>query len=156
MNITRYIPTNRKRTPNLWKSKKGNKYHAQKVKGSPHFPEIANRLFDSKFEAHIAYELCVRQRAGEIKDLKFQVTAHMTEADITWCIDFCYTEKGELIYHEAKGDPTGEYKLKLKLYKVYGPARIRITSGTVSERRTVEYYPRLLNRDTVSGKKRKR
>lgn len=122
-----------------------NKYHAKKAPGSLNFPEISNRSFDSQFERTVATDLCIRQRAGEISDLKFQTKVELTAADIGWKIDFSYVEDGELIYHEAKGFETPDYRLKLRLYRVYGPALLRVTKGNTRSRVTREYYPSRLN-----------
>ena len=127
---------------NAPKAKKGKFNNKPSVVPSGGFPEIAGRRFDSLFEKAVAMDLVVRQRAGEISNLRFQDTVHMTKADITWRIDFSYIEDGRKWYHEVKGFPDKVYPLKLKIYKVYGKEHLRITNGKTSYRRTVVVMPK--------------
>ena len=122
--------------------KRAHKYGAKRTRGHHAFREIASRHFDSKFEASVAVDLCIRQRAKEISDLKFQQTVFLTEAKISWKIDFSYMEDGQLIYHEAKGCKTEAYSIKLKLYRTYGPAPLRVTEGSCTSKITREFIPR--------------
>ena len=106
------------------------------------FKLLQGRSFDSKFEESVAIDLCLRQAAGEISDLEFQTTVHLTKANISWRIDFSYIEDGRLWYHEAKGFPDKVYPLKLKLYRTYGKEHLRVTSGSKSYNQTTEYIPK--------------
>jgi len=121
--------------------RRGNKHGARRSRGSGAFPEIRDRNFDSGFEADVAQMLCIRLYAKEISDLQFQPTISLTEAHISWKIDFSYIENGQLYYHEAKGFGSREYALKLKLYKVYGPAPLRVQQGSKTNSVTKEYIP---------------
>lgn len=124
--------------------RRGHKYNAkanrETIKLSP-FPEIAGRRFDSGLERQVGYDLCVRLHAGEIEDLKFQQTTYLTDARISWRIDFSYVEDGMFWFHEAKGFEDNVYRLKLKLFKVYGTAPLRITQGSMTRRQTSTCYP---------------
>ena len=102
------------------------------------FPELSGRSFGSLLERAVAQSLVARQRNGEISDLKFQTTVHLTRADICWRVDFSYIQDGQLIYHEAKGRSIEPYATKLKLYRVYGPAPLRISKGSAAMHKVVE------------------
>jgi len=125
-------------------TKRGHKYGAKAsvVPEDSNFPELAGRRFDSQIERQVAMDLCLRQRAGEISELKFQTTVHLSDAEISWRIDFSYFEDGQLYYQEVKGFESEGYRLKLKLFLTYGDAPIRITRGTKHLRRTSTHYPR--------------
>lgn len=77
--------------------------------------------------------LQLRERAGEISDIKRQQTVVLQdgprEVRITWKVDFSFIEKGELVYAEAKGVETADYKLKLKLWRKLKPAPLEIYKG---------------------------
>lgn len=121
--------------------KKQNKYRAKKWNG-----------FDSKHEAARAEELRLRERAGEIKDLRTQVRYNLLPAQ--WeeiprigkrgqpikprrrCIeracdyvaDFVYSlPSGELIVEDAKSPATRtpEYRIKRKLMLYVHHIRVR-------------------------------
>ena len=107
------------------------------------FPELAGRRFDSKLERSVAEMLVMRQRAGEISDLKFQNVVTMTKARIKWRVDFAYTETSTGIewHHEAKGLESQAYRIQLKLFKHYGPGPVRITKGKPGNLKTTEHWP---------------
>ena len=75
--------------------------------------------------------LKLRERAGEIKDIKCQQTVLLLNV-IKWKIDFsfidCKTEK--LVYCEAKGLACNTFQMKLKLYKSDPPAKLEIWKGS--------------------------
>ena len=63
-----------------------NKYGAIKT-----WSELVGRTFDSKAEARRGEELCLLEKAGEIKNLKYQVQFILSEKPrISIKIDFCY------------------------------------------------------------------
>ena len=106
------------------------------------WPELAGRRFDSQLERDVATMLVIRQRAGEIADLAYQATVTLSAAHIKWRIDFAYIETatGVRWHHEAKGMETEAYRLKLKLYRAYGPGPLRITKATHGRLTTVEVH----------------
>jgi len=113
------------------------------------FPVLAARSFGSQLERSVARWLAARQMNKEISDLKFQTTVHLSRADIRWRVDFSYVEKGQLYYHEAKGRDIPPYPTKLKLYRIYGPAPLRISKGSAKKHRIVEtVFPK----DYLEGK----
>lgn len=88
-------------------------------------------LFDSKREAEAALGLLIRQQAGEVRDLYFQVPYRLEVEDVLICryvADFVYDERcpqrdtsmGEAwvaVVADAKGYRTDMYRLKKKLMK---------------------------------------
>lgn len=102
------------------------------------------RGFPSKLEAAVFYLLDVRQRAGEISDIKRQQVVVLQDGDrstrITWRVDFSYVDAktGETVFVEAKGMETGEYKLKLKMWRANPPAKLEIWKGNYNKPILVE------------------
>jgi len=87
---------------------RGNKYSAKKT-----YSELCGRKFDSKAEARRGEELELLQKAGEIRDLQYQVkfTLHHKPI-ITIKLDFVYEENGETIFADVKGVETREFRVK--------------------------------------------
>lgn len=87
--------------------------------------------FASRLEAAVYQELKLLERAGEIRDLKCQVTVYLSEAKIKMIPDFSYVKlgTGELVYVEAKGIETATYRLKRNLWKIYGPGTLIVYKG---------------------------
>lgn len=82
--------------------------------------------FDSKAEARRYAQLQILQRAGQISDLKRQVSVSLIGADgaplrspsgrrIFYRADFTYLEKGALIYEDRKGFATKDFNLKMAI-----------------------------------------
>lgn len=103
-----------------------NKYGAKKT-------VCIGETFDSKLEAAVYWDLKLREKAGNIKALKRQVSIQMTDARILMRPDFSYVDakSGETIYMEVKGFETEGYKLKKRLWKHYGPGILEIIKGRV-------------------------
>lgn len=76
--------------------------------------------------------LLLRERAGEIKNIRSQVTLRLTDAKIGYRCDFVATDcaTGLDFGVEAKGFPTEVWNLKKRLYKHYGPFRLEIWTGS--------------------------
>ena len=108
-------PTRRNRTTN--------KFRAKKTQLTP-----GGRWYDSKLEADYRRQLELMQRAGAIKDLIDQPQVYLTAAQVGYRPDFAYTDvsTGEKIFVECKGFETEGYRLKLKLWRVYGPGKLLI------------------------------
>lgn len=90
--------------------------------------------FGSKLE-HAVHELLkLRERAGEISDIKCQQTIVLQdgprEVKISWRVDFSFLEDGALAFAEAKGFPTESYSLKLKLFRGTRKEKLYIYKGT--------------------------
>ncbi len=84
--------------------------------------------FASKLEANTYLHLKLLERAGEIKDIKCQVSVYLTEAKILYKPDFSVFDiaLNEVVYIEAKGFVTPVWAIKKRLWKHYGPGRLRI------------------------------
>lgn len=88
-------------------------------------PTIVDDIkFDSRAEARHYVQLKLRQRAGEISDLKLQVPFELVHAvrlygrkrpAIKYVADFTYTEDGKLVVCDVKGMKTPVYILKRHL-----------------------------------------
>lgn len=107
-----------------WKYKRAtraNKFGAKKTNG-----------FASKLEHAVYLILKLRERAGEIELLMTQSRVQLSDAKIVYIPDFkCkLIETGEVFWVEAKGHETPEWKLKKRLWQVYGPGRLEIWKGT--------------------------
>jgi hypothetical protein len=96
------------------------KYRNQKVK-------LAGRSFDSKFETTIFGLLTLRQRAKEFKEIQQQDQIYLTEAQILYKPDFkCVGGPEGDFWVEAKGFETPEWRIKRRLWMVYGPGPLEV------------------------------
>lgn len=95
------------------------KYHAQKI-------TVDGMTFDSRKEARRYWELHIMQRAGEISDLRTQVTYTLVPAQkkpsggreraVTYTADFVYRDKaGREVVEDVKGVRTQQYIIRRKL-----------------------------------------
>ena len=82
--------------------------------------------FPSQIEANRWGQLQQLQAAGHLSELSRQPKVLLTRAAIVYHPDFKYLEAGRWIYEETKGFETEDYKIKKKLWTVYGPAPLRI------------------------------
>ncbi len=94
-----------------------NKYGAKKT-----YSELCQREFDSKGEAIRAEQLCLLEKAGQIKNLEYQVPFVLCEKPkITITIDFHYQEFHnpflENVYEDFKGMLTRDSRTKLAWLK---------------------------------------
>lgn len=88
--------------------------------------------FDSRREHTRWLVLCQRQRQGEIKDLKRQVTYELRagrcfELVCKYIADATYWEDGVFIVEDTKGMRTPTYRLKKKLMEAIHGIKIRET-----------------------------
>lgn len=95
----------------VW-AKTGNKYGAKRTSNG----------FASKRESKVAADLTLRQRIGEISELKFQVRFDLIpkigKQQPCWYVaDFTWMEGGLLHVGDAKGMLTPVYRIKKKLMK---------------------------------------
>lgn len=111
----------------------GADYGAKKV-------EHAGRSFASKFEAAVFDILSFREKAGEIRNLRCQVRVALTDAKIVYIPDFGfeYVETGLPGFAEAKGFETEKWRLKLRLWRCYGPGPLEIYRGSYTRVRLDE------------------
>ncbi len=115
---------------------KRNKYKAQRTNGFP-----------SKLESALNDLLMLKERGGEISELKRQQTVVLQEGTkgragtrIAWKVDFSFIETltGLTAYAEAKGIETNDYLLKLKLWRANPPAKLYIFKGTYKRLKVTE------------------
>lgn len=91
--------------------------------------------FDSKLESAVHDLLLLRERAGEIKNIKQQVNIHLTLAKILYQVDFSHEDckTGQEEYTEAKGFETAVYRIKRRLWLWYGPGKLTVYKGSYSK-----------------------
>ena len=87
-------------------------------------------IFDSQAEAHHYTELLLRERAGEIHDLRvhpsyllqpgFKVGAKPYQP-ISYVLDFSYVEVDHIVCEDVKGFATSEFRIKEKLFRFKYP-----------------------------------
>lgn len=110
---------------------RANKYNAKPCRGFP-----------SKLEAAVYDILILREKSGEISDIKRQQTVVLQEGSrdvrIAWKVDFSFVKKTELVYAEAKGIETMDYRLKLKLWRKNPPATLEIYKGDYRRVKLIE------------------
>lgn len=95
-----------------------NKYHAKKAFA------LNGVLCDSRKERDRYNILLMREKAGEITDLQYQVVFELIPNQRTskgvlrkcsYVADFVYLENGQRIVEDTKGKKTREYQIKKKL-----------------------------------------
>lgn len=103
--------------------------------------------FDSKFESFCHDQLCLLEKAGEIEIIKCQDKVLLSDAEISWKVDFKVLDlkNKQLKWIEAKGIETSDYQIKKKLWKVYGPGPLEIWKGKVGNFRIHETILPLTN-----------
>lgn len=100
--------------------------------------------FPSKLEAAVYEILLLRQKNGELSDIKRQHTVTLQDGPrdvlIQWRIDFSYidTKTQQRCFCEAKGFSTDVYLLKLKLFRKNPQGRLEIYKGTYKNPKLVE------------------
>lgn len=95
----------------------------------------AGYSFASKLEAEVFDLLKLREKAGEIRDVKCQVQVYLTDAKIVYKPDFKFFNIGKDRdeWGEAKGLETPEWRIKRKLWLHYGPGPLLVykRNGTI-------------------------
>lgn len=115
--------------------KKRNKYNAERIERA-----YERGPCGSKLEGAVFQRLLLLERAGNIRDIRQQVSVHLS-CGIMWKVDFSYfdKEKKRTIYAEAKGVETERYRLCLKLWRGgHGPGPLEVWKGHFSDPRVVE------------------
>jgi hypothetical protein len=85
---------------------------------------------------------------GELKDLKCQDRVKLTDAEIVYVADFTAwdVQLNQQVWYEAKGFQTPEWKIKLRLWRCYGPGILRIYMGSAkSFKMHEEVIPRTIS-----------
>lgn len=112
------------------RQKKPHKFKAERSVCSAGHPH------PSKLEAAVCDLLLLRQRAGDIRNLKWQATVDLAFG-VKWKIDWAFEQAPDwkLTYAEAKGAETRDYKLKLRMWEGGGGPRCRLEIWKGSHRR---------------------
>lgn len=104
--------------------KKGHKYGAKKTKRKT---DRAGYSFASKAEASLFDWLKLREKNGEIQNLKTQVSVYLTKARIQYKPDFSFEEEKEIVFAEMKGYETPVWRIKRRLWLAgYGPGKLQV------------------------------
>jgi len=103
-----------------------NKYGAKKIERKP------GLWFASKLESAVYDILLLREKAGEISEIKCQDTVYLTDARIIYKPDFRFlnNETGNLEWSEAKGLELQAWRIKRKLWMYYGPGNLLVYMGS--------------------------
>lgn len=93
--------------------------------------EFSGRSFASGLERDLYAHLRLLEKGGEVSDIKCQPHVFLTDARIEMIPDYSATclRVNELVYWEAKGFETDVWRIKRKLWTVYGPGRLRVYKG---------------------------
>jgi len=102
-----------------------NKYRAKSV-------TVLGKYFPSKLEASVYQLLLLREKMGDITSIQCQKKFLLTKATISWKVDFYFYDRiaRKYVAAEAKGIETSDYRIKVKLWKYYGPCPLEIWKGT--------------------------
>lgn len=96
------------------------------------FGAVRTNGMGSKLEAAVLGMLRLRERDGQIRDIKQQVSVDLG-FKITWKVDFSFVDvqTGNTHYAEAKGFKTDRYLICLKLWRGgQGPGPLYIYEGS--------------------------
>jgi len=105
-----------------------NKYGAKRT-----YSELCGRAFASKAECRRGEELALLERAGEISGLHYQVRFILSDKPkVSITLDFAYTENGKLIYEDAKGVLTRDFRTKMAWLKEKHGLDVRLVKGDQS------------------------
>lgn len=110
-----------------WARRRSGKFNAVRV-----FQH--GRYWPSKLELAVYERLLLRERAGEITNLRCQVKVRFHTHDygyVNMIPDFAaeLVNTGETVYFEAKGVKTREYMRKEKAWALGGPGPLFVYSG---------------------------
>lgn len=96
--------------------------------------------FASKLEAALYQELSLLQKAGILRIEKIQDHVYLSKARIGYIPDFKTwdNEFNDYVWYEAKGFESERWPIIKKLWKHYGPGRLRIYKGTYRKLKCVE------------------
>lgn len=107
---------------------RGSKFGAVRVKDS------AGRSFASKYEKVVFDYILTLEKMGVLKFRRQQAHVTLTDAGIIYKPDYevewlVEPYQNQIVYMEAKGFETPEWRIKRKLYQHYGPAPLMIFKG---------------------------
>jgi hypothetical protein len=92
-----------------------------------------NHPHPSMLEASVCEILLLRQKSGEIRDLKWQHTVTLPYG-IKWKVDWSFDQGPDWkrTWAEAKGAEGRDYKMKLKMWMEVGPGILEIWKGSAA------------------------
>src|SRR3990167_6740490 len=100
--------------------------------------------YGSKLEQAVYQVLKLREKSGELTDIKQQVAVNLI-CGITWKVDFSFgcllTDRRT--YVEAKGMETDRYRICKKLWTKFGPGPLEIWKGIYQS----PYLDEIINQD---------
>jgi hypothetical protein len=114
-----------------------NKYGARKTKCA------LGHNHPSALEASVCQTLQLRQRAGDIKNIKYIATVHLAFG-VRWKVDFSFEQRLKddtwvMTWCEAKGFNTADFKIKLKMWREgAGPGPLELWKGSARAPKLVE------------------
>lgn len=90
--------------------------------------EFGGRSFPSQLQANTFGLLRILEAAGEIKNIRHEVEVRLVPFQITMRVDFVVFDikLGEDVYVEAKGFPTADWKIKVRVWEWVGPGLYRV------------------------------
>lgn len=99
--------------------------------------------WDSQAERRYYDVLLLREKAGEISNLRRQVRVDLHIGQRYMRIDFVYEEDGETIYDDYKGFPTPAWKIKADIWAAgIGPGILRITRKVSGGYHRTDIHPK--------------
>ena len=96
--------------------------------------------FDSRLEGALYAHLKLRVHGGELQELVTKPNVYLTRARLLMIPDFKAFDvlRGCEVYFEAKGYETEVWRLKRRLWKVYGPGPLCVFKGSAKRLTLVE------------------
>lgn len=87
--------------------------------------------FGSKLECAVYNILLDMEKRLMISEIKLQPSVYMTHARIRYVPDFSFVnKKGETEFVEAKGNETDVWRIKRRLWMLYGAGTLYVYKGT--------------------------
>lgn len=117
-----------------------NKFRSAGQKYNSGRSKLDGYSFASQMEAAGYLMLKAREQAGEIVVEKVQDRVFLTDADIEYRPDFkCrVVATDEIFWVEIKGFETTDWRIKLRLWRHYGPGRLDVYKGSAKNLRLYE------------------
>ena len=119
---------NQPMTPAEYRAYLENKGRKKKSKYKNERTEVKGVTLASKGEGNHYGNLLLRERAGEIRDIKTQEHVYLTDARTDYICDFSFVDckTGVKEWSEFKGFETPVWRIKLNLWRWYGPGKLTV------------------------------
>lgn len=114
--------------------KGANKFNARKAKCP------AGHVHNSGAERALCEHLHWLEMAGEVSNIRTEVSVYLSDARIRYVADFVvFDEKLQCdVWHEFKGKEMARWPTIKKLWRHYGPGILRIWKGSAASMRVTE------------------